>query len=224
MFIVSRECLDLGLRAGALVFRDVRIGGATPELRAAIAAAVQAIRSRPETVTELRQGPGMRRLHEIFRQVGVRPRRQPSSVERLLEYVLKRDDLPAINNLVDAYNLISIRTGFSMGAHDLGRIAAPVELRLFRGEESFTPLGAKEAVRVAAGEFGYVDAMNRVLCRLDVLQADFSKVTAEARDVLLIVEGTAAHDDRAFSAAFDEALATIPRHCGGNADVVAFPT
>ena len=46
---------------------------------------------------------------------------------------------------------------------------------------------------VAVGEYGYVDAKDRVLCRLDVLQADFSKVTAGTVNALLIIEGTTAH-------------------------------
>ena len=55
------------------------------------------------------------------------------------------------------------------------------------------PMLDHKKAAVKAGEFGYVDGQNRLLCRLDVLQADFSKVTEAARNVLLIVEGTAAH-------------------------------
>jgi DNA/RNA-binding domain of Phe-tRNA-synthetase-like protein len=56
----------------------------------------------------------------------------------------------------------------------------------FQGES--TPLA------VTPGEYGYVDAADRLLCRLDVRQADFSKVTQRTRNLLLIVEGTAEHE------------------------------
>ena len=165
----------------------------------------------------------MRVLYEIFQRVGVRPRRQPPSIQRLLEYALKQGDLPRINNLVDAYNLVSIRTGYSIGAHDLDRLCTPVELRLFRGDERFTPLGRTEEKEVNAGEFGYVDGKNRVLCRLDVVQADFSKVTGETERALLIIEGTTAYSPESHESVFSEAIATVRRYCGGEAQTVAFP-
>jgi len=222
-FVVTQECIDLGLRAGAIVLRDVRVAACDPHLRAEIAREVEAIRSRPDSLAELRASPGMQALHEVLRRVGVRPRRQPPSVQRLFQYACKRGELPAINNLVDAYNLVSIRTRFSLGAHDLNRITVPVELRLFHGGESFTPLGTCERAAVTPGEFGYVDADDRVLCRLDVLQADFSKVTAEATNVLLIIEGTAAHSREAFEEVFEQTDAVVRRYSGGEAEVVAFP-
>ena len=222
-FVVSKQCIDLGLRAGAIVLRGVTIEDACPELRAEIAREIQAIHSRSDRVAELRATPGMRALYEVFRRVGVKPRRQPPSVQRLFQYALRRGDLPAINNLVDAYNLMSIRTKFSMGAHDLDRITLPVALRLFRGEESFTPLGTHEATKISPGEFGYVDAQHRVLCRLDVLQAEFSKVTADTDNVLLIIEGTIAHDRETFKKVFDETITMVQRYCGGEAEVVVLP-
>src|SRR5439155_21157186 len=45
-FTVSEDCLKLGLRAGAVVFRGVRVGPSGPELRAEIASAVEVIRAR----------------------------------------------------------------------------------------------------------------------------------------------------------------------------------
>jgi len=222
-FTVSPECLELGLRAGAIILRDVRIGEAGAELRAEIAREVQTWRERPDGLAELVASPGMQILYEVFRRVGAKPRRRPPSVQRLVQYARQRSDLPAINNLVDAYNLMSLRTRLSMGAHDLDRIALPVALRLFSGREQFTPLGADGAAVVTVGEFGYVDAEDRVLCRLDVLQADFSKVTTATTNVLLIIEGTAAHARGTFQEAFDGTIDLIRRHCGGTAEVAAFP-
>src|SRR5262249_32549716 len=127
------------------------------------------------------------------------------------------------NSLVDAYNLASVRSLCSLGAHDLDRIALPVALRVLTGGESFRPLGGGEAVPVTEGEFGYADAQRRLLCRLDLLQAEFSKVTADTVNALLIVEGTAAHAPEVLQRAFAEAVELVTRHCGGTAEVVALP-
>ncbi len=222
-FTVSEDCLRLGLRAGAVVFRGVRVGPAGPELREEVARAVQASQRRFAGMQEVRALPEVAAFHEVLRRVRVNPRREPPSVERLLGSALRRGDLPAINSLVDAYNLASVRTLCSLGAHDLDRITLPVSLRLLAGEEPFTPLGASAPEPVTPGEFGYVDGEGRVLCRLDLRQADFSKVTPETVNALLIVEGTAEHAAEALRRGFSEAVELVTRFCGGTAEVVALP-
>ena len=224
IFAVSEDCRQLGLRAGAVRFRGVRVGPASAELRAEIAREVEALRARFPGPQEVRALPEVAAFHELLRRVGVNPRREQPSVERLLSFALRRGDLPAINSLVDAYNLASVRTLCSLGAHDLDRIALPVSLRLLTGAEAFTPLGRAEPEPVTPGEFGYVDGQDRVLCRLDLLQADFSKVTADTVNALLIVEGTAEHSAEALRCGFAEAVELVTRHCGGRAEVVARPT
>lgn len=222
-FVVAPECVQLGLRAGAVIFRGVRVTPAGPALRSEIAAEMAALRARFPSQAAVRQSPDVVHFQELLRKVGVNPHRERPSLERLLSFALKRSDLPVVNSLVDAYNLVSVRWGCSLGAHDLDLIAPPVVLRLLTGRETFTPLGQVDPESVVAGEFGYVDARDRVLCRLDLLQADFSKVTERTANALLIIEGTAAHAPEALRRAFADAIERIPRHCGGTAEIVALP-
>ena len=221
--IVSDECVTLGLRAGIILFRDVTVQSASDSLLSEIAAEVEQIRGRFPSVAEIRTAPELAPGQDILRRVGVNPRRQPSSVQNLLQMAVRRGALPTINNFVDSYNLISVRSGCSLGAHDLDRIALPVELRLLRGDESFTPLGSADSKSVTAGEFAYVDAQNRVLCRLDVLQADFSKVTVTTKNVFLIIEGTSAHAYESLKQAYTDCTDLILSECGGEAEIAAFP-
>jgi DNA/RNA-binding domain of Phe-tRNA-synthetase-like protein len=221
--IVSEDCLHLGLRAGAVVFRNLRIAPSDHEQRLEILDQVQKIRTRFADPSQIRATPEVEAFREILRKVGVNPRREQPSVERLLTFAFKRGELPAINTLVDAYNLISVRSLCSLGAHDLDKIALPVALRFLTGNESFTPLGSDTAATVDPKEFGYVDAAGRVLCRLDLLQADFSKVTTATVNALLIIESTTAHEPTAASRAFEDAIALVTRYCGGSAEVVSRP-
>jgi len=223
-FVVADDCIQLGLRAGAIVFRNLRIAESPPALRAAIAGEIEAIRGRFASPAEARTAVAGLGFSDVLRKVGVNPRREQPSVERLLTFALKRGDLPRINSLVDAYNLVSVRSLCSLGAHDLDRFTPPATLRLLSGGESFTPLGADGPLAVSPGEFGYVDADNRVLCRLDLLQANFSKVTAGTVNALLIVEGTTAHTPEVFRRAFAEAVELVTRYCGGTAEIIASPT
>jgi DNA/RNA-binding domain of Phe-tRNA-synthetase-like protein len=222
-FLVAEECRQLGLRAGAVVFRDLHVGPASAELHAELAREAERIRARYADAQAVRASPEAACFQELLRKVGVNPRKEPPSLEKLLTFALRRGDLPRINSLVDAYNLVSVRTSLSLGAHDLDRIALPITLRLLAASESFIPLGRDTPVPVAAGEYGYVDGAGRILCRLDILQAEFSKVTEATTRALLIIEGTAAHPSALLGRALEDAAAQVIRFCGGTADIVALP-
>ena len=213
--LVSQECLDIGLRACAVVLRDLQIGDAPTELRSQIDLEARKTRDQFARLQEIRSIPELVDHHEILRKVGVKPRSHPPSTQKLLEYAWKHGTLPSVNNLVDAYNFVSLRTRFSLGAHDFDRVELPVELRLFDGDESFRPLGSNEDQQVRQGEFGYVDAQQRVICRLDSLQADFSKVQTTTTHALLIIETTAGQSSEYLRSVTESAVATVDRFCRG---------
>jgi DNA/RNA-binding domain of Phe-tRNA-synthetase-like protein len=206
------------------MFREVRVGTRNPMLHSEIVREAQTIKTRFEDANAIRTLPKVVAFRELLRQVGVNPRREQPSVERLLTYAHKRGDLPAINSLVDAYNLVSIRSLCSLGAHDLDAIDLPVSLRLLTSIDTFTPLGSEQPMLVNPREFGYVDARGRVLCRLDILQAAFSKVTTSTRNVLLIVEGTASHPPELLRQTVADVIGIVTQHCGGTAEVAAMPS
>lgn len=222
-FLVSQDCLDLGLRAGAILLRDIQVNDSSNQLRSQIVDETNRVRAQFTDVAEIRELPEFVKHHEILRAVGIRPRSHPPSTQKLMELALKRGELPAVNNLVDAYNLISLRTRCSLGAHDVDRIALPVELCLFEGDENFRPLGSDEDKQINRGEFGYVDADRRVICRLDSRQAEFSKVTAETTTALLIIESTTAQAVEQLERVFAETMAIVGENCGGSSEIVAFP-
>lgn len=222
-FVVAEACVQLGLRAGAIAFHGVRVAAAHEGLRDEIAAAIQKLLAAGVSPAIVRSLPEVLTFQGLLRKAGVNPRKDQPSVERLLAYALKRGQLPAINTLVDAYNLVSIRTRCSLGAHDLDKIILPVALRLLNGAETFTPLGRDTPAPVTPGEYAYVDGANRVLCRLDILQAEFSKVTTDTRNALLIVEGTTVHSSDSLRQVFQEAIQLVTHYCGGTATIVAFP-
>src|SRR5437879_761840 len=107
-FLVAEECTRLGLRAGAIVFRNLHIAAAGPALRTEIAQEVRKIQARFANRAAIRSTAEVGAFQEILRKVGMNPRHELPSVERLLNFVLKRGDLPAVNSLVDAYNLVSV--------------------------------------------------------------------------------------------------------------------
>ncbi len=132
---------------------------------------------------------GFRRLHEAF---GVSNRRNIAAPENLLRLLLKTGTLPRIHPAVDLYNLVSVKTRLSLGAHDVAHLAGDVHLCLTDGTETFLPLGASEPKGVAPGEYAYIDTgSNEVICRLEVRQGDKTRVTPETTECFYIVQGNA---------------------------------
>ncbi|MCY3777381.1 MAG: phenylalanine--tRNA ligase beta subunit-related protein [Candidatus Aminicenantes bacterium] len=167
LFSVSPSCRKAGLHSRAILFRGVSIRPSPPGFPERVRRIAADLRVRFPTPRSVRESAPMVELHSIFRKVGVNPRKLQPSCERLVQLVLKRGAIRPINNLVDTYNLVSLRWNCSLGAHDLDRLAPPVQLRFLNGDETFVPLGSREPEAFGRGEFGYVDARNRLVCRLD---------------------------------------------------------
>jgi DNA/RNA-binding domain of Phe-tRNA-synthetase-like protein len=223
VFQISDECVALGLLAGVIMLRDVAIAESPATLRRAIQSSADEVRRRFNGVAAIRDAPEVQAFRRIYEAVGVNPARHAPACERLLEMVWKRRDLPRINTLVDLYNMVSVEGLLSLGAHDLEAVALPIHLRIASRDESFAPLGSYGGGDVRRGEFAYFDARQRVVCRLDLVQAEFSKITARTSGAVLIVEGTRAHDRQIFEKASHALMKLASDYCGGTAEIVSWP-
>lgn len=119
------------------------------------------------------------------------PKRFPPSPLALFEQNRRHGQLRSIAPLVDLYNQWSLNSGLSIGAHDLQRVRVPVRLTMTRGGESFQGLGGGESGALPAGEYAYIDAAERVLCRLEYRQAAASALQEYSSGVLFIIQGHA---------------------------------
>ena len=220
LFQVTDECKELGLRAGAILIEELQVEPANEELRTLIDLAVEKTRAELPEMGMAKNTPELKQIDEIFRACGVKPRKHSSSVHRLYHSAIKRNTFPAINNLVDAYNLVSLETRCTLGAHDIDRFTAPCTLKLTTGMEQFIPLGQADTAEVAPNEFSYIDGDNRMMCRLNILQGDFSKVTESTKQAMVIIEGSVAHSESDLTSAVDRCLELIERFCGCRGQVI----
>jgi DNA/RNA-binding domain of Phe-tRNA-synthetase-like protein len=125
-------------------------------------------------------------LQERYR--GSSKRVEPTPV-RIAKDLLRKPFRP-IQPIVDVYNLWSARLGLSIGAFDVDKIQGSISLRITNGSERFRPLGTNQSEKlVEPGGFAYVDDSGQVLCWLDVRQGETTKLTADTRKVIVIIEG-----------------------------------
>ncbi len=151
--------------------------------------------------------PRIAATRRAYKALGKDPSRYRPSAEALLRRVAQGKDLYRINAAVDANNLISLRTGFSIGAYDRAALRPPVGL--YQGPEglSFEAIGrgpinlAGLPVLIdAAGAFGSPTS-----------DSERSKVTPETERLLMVMFDFG--DPPELERAFDFAVETLAKHC-----------
>lgn len=73
----------------------------------------------------------------VYKKLGKDPNRYRPSAEALRRRILKGNELYKINTLVDAINLISLKTGYSVGGFDANLIQGNLELGVGQKDEKF---------------------------------------------------------------------------------------
>ncbi len=213
-FDVTDEIKQLGIK-GAYFVLEFDPKKANPDkVSALLAETMQRIRDERPNLQEDPVLVGSRDLHTA---IGVSNRKHVASPENLTELILGGRNLPSINPIVDAYNIISLQTKLALGAHDVSKLAGSVSFRLTGGTERFTPLGSLEQKAVGVGEYAYIDeGTNEIICRLETRQCDKTKVGASSRSCLFIVEGNRNTDANYIKNAVATLQDLLIRYCGAS--------
>lgn len=88
--------------------------------------------------------PAIAASRKAYKVCGKDPARYRLSAEALLRRVLKRHEIYQINNVVDALNLVSISSGFSIGGYDADKIEGIAEFGIGKKDEPYNGIGRGE--------------------------------------------------------------------------------
>jgi DNA/RNA-binding domain of Phe-tRNA-synthetase-like protein len=157
--------------------------------------------------------PRIASWHTAYRRFGTNPRRQRPSVDALTRRLARSGRLPRISPFVDSCNLVSVTHGVPAGAFDLDRVDGQIAVRFARSGDAFTPLGEPDTVEEPhPGEVVYADAVGVLTRHWNHRDADRTKVTAESRRVLAVLEAVdEVHRATVDAAARDLAALLAPR-------------
>lgn len=214
-FGTQKEVIDLGVKIITARITDLKNADSNTDFEFYKQAELENIRKQWEG-KKYKDDPVLTGFRDLHTKVGRSNRDYVASPEGLRWSFLERGRFPHINLIVDIYNLVSLKTGLALGAHDIDKVQGNITLRLTKGDEVFIPLGKIEPVAIFPGEYGYIDDGNNVVCRLEVLQVEPTKVTTESKDVFLIIEGNANTSDEYVKQAAEEVCNMITKYCGGN--------
>lgn len=213
-FTVSQDVLDLGLKIVTARISGLVNTEESEDLEAYKETELEKVKAQFAD-KKYKDDPVLEGFRTLHTKVGRSNRDYVASPEGLRWLFLERGRFPQINKLVDIYNLVSLRTGLALGAHNIERIKGNVTLRLTEGDETFIPLGKETPESVFPGEYGYVDDENNIICRLEVLQVEPTKVTAEATDVFMIIQGNGNTTEEYVRSGATEVCELVTKYCGG---------
>lgn len=126
---------------GAAVYAEVTNTPFCEGLWQEIEAFTQELRTS-ETTDSIKQQPVIAATREAYKRCGKDPSRYRPSAEALRRRLMRGLELYRIDTLVDLINLVSLRTGHSIGGFDADKIQGNcLELGIGKADESFEGIG-----------------------------------------------------------------------------------
>ena len=127
--------------------------------------------------------PNIKESRAAYRAFGKDPSRYRVSSEALVRRIGQGKGLYQVNTVVDVNNLISIRSGFSVGSYDAARIGEELTFRIGREGETYKGIGKDqvniEHLPVLADEAGAVGSSTS--------DSERAMITEEAQEVLTLI-------------------------------------
>lgn len=221
---IAKEVFNLfpGYVRGLVIARGLENPRSSVELVALLRDAEGTVRDRlnPEKLAE---HPRLASWREAYRSFGAKPSKFRPSIEAMVRRVLKNEPLPSINSLVDIGNIVSLRHLVPAGSHATDLLTSDMELRLARGDESFTPLDAEEVEHPAPGEIIFAEGDIVLTRRWTWRQGKHTLVVPGTTAAEFNVDGLPPVPQTEIEEACNEIAELVQRFCGGECrcDVVS---
>ncbi len=202
------------LRALVISVRDVEITKRDDELERLKMEILKETREKYSLET-LKDIPMFRAYRDFFWEVGIDPTKNRPATEALTRRVLAGKMLPNINTLVDTYNLASVKSQVALAAFDEDKVEGKPTMRFAIRDERFLGIGMEKPMQLKGGEIVISD-LHRVLAIYPYRDADYSRVTEETRNVLMLICGVPGITIETLNLAMQMALEYINGFCHGS--------
>lgn len=134
---VRQKCPELVLHT---VQANVQLQAEYPELLDLIKKAEEEI-SSSLPIEAISKKPAISAARKGYKALGKDPARYRLSAEALLRRTVQKKGLYQINNVVDLLNLVSIRSGISIGGYDVTKLQGDIELGIGKANEAYEGIG-----------------------------------------------------------------------------------
>lgn len=204
-----------GYARGVVLAYGVSNGESSAELVSLLRAAEASVRERLriETVAE---HPRIASWREAYRSFGAKPSKFRPSMEAMARRVLRDQEIPAINALVDIGNIVSLRHLVPAGGHAIDVIEQGMALRPATGKEAFIPFGAEDVEHPLPGEIIFAEGDTVITRRWTWRQATHTLLVPATTAVEFNVDGLPPVPIAEVDEMCGEIAELIQRYCGGH--------
>jgi len=134
---IREACPQLVL---ATITCEVKNGETSSEFWSEMEAEVQRIKS-VYALEDINKRPEIAATRKVYKILGKDPNRYRPSAEALCRRILREIPIYKVSTLVDVINLVSIRSGFSIGGFDLEKIQGNIQLGVGTADVEFEAIG-----------------------------------------------------------------------------------
>jgi DNA/RNA-binding domain of Phe-tRNA-synthetase-like protein len=166
------------------------------------------------TLDNLKELPIFRAYRDFFWHVGIDPTKVRPAAEALIRRILAGKTIPRINNVVDSYNLASIKTEVALAAFNRDELIGDLMMRQSKVGEKFLGISMNEPTTLTGSEVVIADS-EKLVAIYPHRDADISKVTNSTRNILLLICGVPGIDIIILNNAREHAEKYITKFCGG---------
>ncbi len=155
--------------------------------------------------------PHIAAWRQAFSAFGAKPSKYLCSAEALLSRVLKGQEMPAINKIVDHYNAVSVRHVLPAGGEDLDKLASDLVLTVSTGNEPFDAAGevGAEVEFADPGEIIWADQAGVTCRRWNWRQGVRTRLTPQTRNAYFVLDRLDPYGLDALDAAGRELVAAL---------------
>jgi len=134
---IREACPQLVL---ATITCEVKNAETLSEFWSEMEAEIQRVKS-VYVLEDINKRPEIAATRKVYKILGKDPNRYRPSAEALCRRILREIPIYKVSTLVDVINLVSIRSGFSIGGFDLEKIQGSIQLGVGTADEEFEAIG-----------------------------------------------------------------------------------
>lgn len=197
---------------------DVDNGGDGPEIDNLLRTVEEETRKEFSRFGSVGEHPNIAAWRAAYKKFGADPHQYRCSIESLVRRVLKRENVPHIDKLVDLYNYISLKYVIPVGGENVDAIRGNLQLTFADGTEEFVRLNGTEKEPPTKGEVVYKDDTGVICRRWNWREAERTKLTEETKNAVIVLDALAPVDGMIVEQAMNELADLIQRYCGGEVE------
>lgn len=196
---------------GSAIIEGVTVSESGDDLKKLVQEAESRAKER-WNIDTLKDEKIFRNYRDLWKKHGIDYNKYRSSGDALIRRILNSKHLYSINNVVDSMNIISLGTGYSIGAYDLDKIDGDIVIRNARSE-TFAPIGTKEAVHLK-NDLVVADSKKILDHGISTSSSGHSKVTSSTKNLLINIY-TVSVDKESIGKALEKTVELIRQSAGG---------